>query len=186
MTDTRGLARWIGRLAALCLIVAAGSALAQQQPCLKPVFGQFCLGGDASAPLRSGTQPLIQQSDGERRALVFQDGPERVYVLSFRNLIYKVVRRYRAATQLRYEELYQVLRQKYGPGEDRSSFPATADTAGRRQATIRRGEGRAVHYWKAADDWHVELSWTREMGLALAYVATVLDDQQQAAADQGL
>jgi hypothetical protein len=178
----RGRGQWAA--AGLLLLIAAGASA--QEPCLKPVFGRFCLGGDLDTVLRQSPQPLIQQSDGERRALVYQEGPERVYVLAFRNAIYKVVRRYRAATQLRYEELYQVLRGKYGPGEDRSHFAASADTAGRRQAAIRRGEGRAVHHWKAAEDWEVELSWTREMGLSLAYIATALDARQQAVAEQGL
>ena len=167
------------------LLLAVTGAHAQD-PCLKPVFGRFCLGGDANALLRQGPQPLVQQADGDRRALVFQEGPERVYVLAYRNATYKVVRRYRAATQLRFEELYQLLRQKYGPGEDHSRFPSSADTAGRRQAAIRRGEGKAIHEWKPADDWTIELSWTREMGQALAYVATALDAEQQAAADLGL
>jgi hypothetical protein len=168
----------------LLLLIATGAGA--QESCLKPVFGRFCLGGDLDEVLRQNPQPLIEQSDGERRALVYHEGLERVYVLAFQNAIYKVVRRYRAETQLRFEELYQVLRGKYGPGQDRSRFPASADTAGRRQAAIRRGEGRAVHHWKAAEDWEVELNWTREMGLSLAYIATALNARQQAVTEQGL
>jgi hypothetical protein len=117
---------------------------------------------------------------------VFQDGPEQVYVLAFRGRIYKVVRRYRAATQLRYDDIYSALRQKYGEGEDRSRFPPYATTPARRLGSIRRGDGRAVYSWQPAAGWSIELSWTREMDIALAYVATELDAQQRAAMDGGL
>ena len=107
-------------------------------------------------------------------------------MLAFRDRIYKVLRRYRGASQLRYEDLHGLLRSKYGPGEDRSSFPPYAKTASRRLGSIRRGDGRAVHHWKAAEDWYIELSWTREMGLSLAYVASELNNEQKASAEQGL
>jgi hypothetical protein len=51
---------------------------------------------------------------------------------------------------------------------------------------IRRGEGIAMHVWKPSPAWHIELSWTREMGLALAYVATELSDARAAQIDGGL
>jgi hypothetical protein len=155
-----------------------------QETCLKLVFGRYCLGGDVGA--LAARQPMVRQNDGERVALVFPEGPERVYVLSFRNQIYKVVRRYRTATQLKFDDLYALLRSKYGDGEDRSRFPPSATAPGRRLISIRRGEGRAFHYWKPADDWHIELTWTRELGLALAYVATSIDGQQQTAVERGL
>jgi hypothetical protein len=96
-----------------------------------------------------------------------------------------VLREYRIASQLQYEDLYQILRRKYGDGEDRSSFPEYARTPGRKQIAIRRGEGRAVHLWQTDAGWHVELSWTRETGLALAYIADALDEQQRAAMEGG-
>ena len=161
-------------------------AAAAQEACLKLVFGSYCLGGDVGALASRQPPPVLRQTDGERFALVFQDGPERVYVLAFRNRVYKVVRRYRAATQLRYDDLYARLRGKYGEGEDRSRFPPYATTPSRRLSSIRRGDGRAFHYWRAAEDWHIELTWTRELGLALAYVATALDEQQQSAMEGGL
>lgn len=181
--EGRGWRLWC--LAALLLLGVIGAGA--EEPCIKRVFGSYCLGGDVTALLRAGPpQPLFQEAKGERLALVFSDGAEWVYVVAFRDTIYKVVRRYRAATQLRYEELYDLLSGKYGPGEDRSSFPAYATTAARKQSSIRRGEGQAIHAWKPADTWHIELTWTREMGLALAYLATALDEQQKAAAETGL
>ncbi|MEA3275234.1 MAG: hypothetical protein U9Q81_08095 [Pseudomonadota bacterium] len=177
-------ARWRS-LPLLGILLLGAAQVGAQETCLKLVFGRYCLGGDVNLLLGQGPQPEFQQADGERLALIFTEGPERVYVLAFRGRIYKVVRRYRAATQLRYEDLYALLREKYGAGEDRSRFPPYATTASRKLSSIRRGDGRAVHYWKPTDTWHVELSWTREMRLALAYIATDLAEQQQAAVDQG-
>jgi hypothetical protein len=169
---------------AVALLLATTTA-AGEQPCDKLVFGAYCLGGDINALQQQGPPPLFQETDGSRRAIVFADGMENVYVLSYRDRIYKVVRQYEIATQLRYDDLYNLLRSKYGPGEDHSQFPPYATTPARRIGSIRRGDGRAVKYWKPADDWHIELSWTREMGLALAYVDTPLDNEQEATLRQG-
>ena len=157
-----------------------------EEDCLKLVFNRYCLGGDVNQSLRKNPQPLIQQPQGERLALIYPENRERIYVLAFRGRIYKVLRRYRHATQLKYEELYALLREKYGLGEDRSEFPEYARNAASRLGAIRRGEGRATHVWEPQDAaWHIELDWTREMGLTLAYIANALDEQQRRATEQG-
>ena len=51
---------------------------------------------------------------------------------------------------------------------------------------IRRGEGQAVQVWSPGSGWSVELSWTREMGVAVSYIADKLDAERQAAMGQGL
>lgn len=169
----------------LLLVLAAPGARADDA-CFKLVFGRYCLGGDVTALSPQWGQPSFRESEGDRVGLVYQDGPEQLYVLAFRGRIYKVVRRYRAATQLRYDDIYSALRQKYGEGEDRSLFPPYATTPARRLGSIRRGDGRAVSYWQPAPGWSIELSWTREMDIALAYIATELDQEQRAAMDGGL
>lgn len=143
-----------------------------EEDCLKLVFNRYCLGGDVNQSLRKNPQPLIQQPQGERLALIYPENRERIYVLAFRGRIYKVLRRYRHATQLKYE--------------DRSEFPEYARNAASRLGAIRRGEGRATHVWEPQDAaWHIELDWTREMGLTLAYIANALDQQQKRATQQG-
>lgn len=184
MGGSRERSRWPFWWLASLLFLSPFRAFAAED-CLKQVFERYCLGGDIQVLLRQGPKPQFQHKDGERLAYIFHEGPERIYVLAFRDRIYKVVRRYRAATQLRFEDLYALLRGKYGPGEDRSRFPPYATTAARRLGSIRRGDGQAVHYWKPADSWYIELSWTREMGLALAYVAIALEEEQEAAVEQG-
>ena len=157
-----------------------------QAPCLKLVFGLYCLGGDVDPLLRQSPKPTVQQKDGDRLALVYTDGRERLYVLAFSRRIYKVLKRYRTASQLKYEDLYAILRDKYGPGEDRSRFPDYANNPAGKLGSIRRGEGRAVHVWEPDPSWSVELAWTREMGLALSYIATKLNTEQRAELESGL
>jgi hypothetical protein len=170
-----------------CLLLGvalAPAAAAAQQPCLKLVFNRYCLGGDVNV-LAQQQPPALRQDQGDRVALIYYEGRDRDYVLAWRGMIYKVLRDHRIDSQLHYEDLYQVLRQKYGEGEDQSTFPDYALTPGRKQISIRRGEGRAVHVWQTGAGWHLELSWTRETGLALAYIADDLDAQQAAATQSG-
>lgn len=110
MHRCRAWRAWI--LAPMLFLVTGGARAADA--CLTLVFDRYCLGEDLMAVLKQGLPPVIEQTEGERRALVYQQGPERVYVLGYRNAVYKVVRRYRGATQLHFEELYQSLRARYG------------------------------------------------------------------------
>ncbi len=174
---------WLACVAGLAMGLY-GAAASAQQPCLKLVFNRYCLGGDVNV-LAQQLPASLRQDQDERVALVYYEGRDRVYVLAWRGIIYKVLRDHRIASQLQFEDLYQVLRRKYGDGEDRSGFPEYARTPGRKQIAIRRGEGRAVHVWRPDAGWHIELSWTRETGLALAYIADALDEQQKAAMESG-
>lgn len=181
--DTRRRGR---RLLLLGLLLWLAAPSFAQEPCLKLVFGLYCLGGDINPLLRQTPKPTIQQNDGERLALVYTDGRERFYVMAFRSRIYKVLKRYRTATQLKYEDLYAILREKYGAGEDRSRFPDYATNPAGKLGSIRRGEGRAVHVWEPDPAWSIELAWTREMGLALSYIATAINVEQRAELESGL
>ena len=172
----------------LLLMALMPLAVAAQtpEPCLKLVFGRYCLGGSINPLLQAQPPPLARETEDKSLALVFAEGVDQVYVMAYNGLIYKVLRDYPVATQLRFDELYALLREKYGPGTDQSRFPEYATTPGRRLASIRRGEGRAVHVWRPSEHWHIELSWTRELGLSLAYVADALDAERSAAVGRGL
>jgi len=170
--------------ALLLFVLLVPTGAGAQTPCLKLVFNRYCLGGDVNA-LAQQQPPALREDQADRAALIYYEGRDRDYVLAWRGAIYKVMRDHRIASQLHYEDLYRLLREKYGEGEDRSSFPTYARTPGRKQIAIRRGEGRAVHLWDTGAGWHIELSWTRETGLALAYVADELDAQQTAAMESG-
>jgi hypothetical protein len=175
---------WNWLLAASLLAAVVVQPAMAQQPCLKLVFNRYCLGGDVNV-MAQQLPPALRQDQGDRVALIYYEGRERIYVLAWRGRIYKVLRAYRIASQLHYEELYQLLREKYGDGEDRSSFPSSARTPGRKQIAIRRGEGEAAHVWQTAEGWHMELSWTREIGLALAYIADDLNQAQRSEEQSG-
>ena len=163
-------------------VAQSGTAL---DGCTKQVFGLYCLGADVNALLRQ-RPPGDQQRDGERLALIYDQGTEQDYVMAFRGRVYKVVRQFRVETQLKYQDIYAQLREKYGAGEDRSLFPAYAESPASRQGSIRRGDGKAIHVWNPAETWRIELTWTREFGLSLAYVDNVLEVQQRAAVQRGL
>jgi hypothetical protein len=184
MSRTTGIG--IAAILLLMATVSAAPVATANEPCLKMVFGRYCLGGDVRPLLQAVPPPVVRQEQGVSLALVFLDGPDRHYALAFTGRIYKVVRAFGVSTQLRYEETYAALRDIYGPGEDQSRFPADAGTPSRRLASIRRGEGRAVHVWTPSPSWHIELAWTREMGLSLAYVATELSAARAAQVDAGL
>jgi hypothetical protein len=176
-------------LVAVCLfllLMGRGDPVFSQEACLKQVFNRYCLGGDMPTLLRQQPSPLHQQTEGELSAAIYYEGREQVYVMAFRGRIYKIVRRYRPATHLRFQDLENVLTDKYGSSEDQSRYPHYVDSRSGRVAAIRRGEGQARKVWIPDSAWLVELSWTREMGIALSYVARKLDQQRAALAEQGL
>ncbi|NCA71604.1 MAG: hypothetical protein EOM91_16265 [Sphingobacteriia bacterium] len=178
----------IGIITRILFTLALASVVPAQaaEPCLKLVFGSYCLGGDVRPLLQAVPPPVTRQEQGASLALVFLDGADRTYVMAHQGRIYKVVRAYASATQLRYEETYAALRQIYGAGEDQSRFPEDAITTTRRLTAIRRGEGRALHVWIPSPDWRIELGWTREMGVSLTYLATQLAAARAAQSDGGL
>jgi hypothetical protein len=184
--DARRAPAWASLLLIILGLILAPAVGAAEAPCLKLVFGRYCLGGDVNPLLQMTPAPLAKETEGKSLALVYPEDPDEVYVLAFGGRIYKVVRSYRVATQLRFDEIYALLREKYGPGEDQSRFPEQATTPGRRLAAIRRGEGRALHVWHPADTWHIELAWTREFGLSLAYIADAIEAERQAQIAGGL
>lgn len=181
----------VGRMARILVVAVAGLALmpalgGAAESCAKQVLNLYCLGGEFDRLLRQPPEPQFQQRDGERRAAIYVQGAERVYVMAFKNQIYKVVREHRPSTQMHHQEMLRFLQEKYGPPEDHSQYPKYAVDAPTRIAAIRRGEGQANHLWRAGQGWHLELSWTRELGLAVTYLDDVLDAEQHQATKAGL
>ncbi len=179
------LFRFVLPLTFLCMLSPA-AAVAAQATCLKQVFGRFCLGGDINVLLQQAPAPLFTQRDGERHAAKYVGIHGRRYVMAFRGRIYKVVKEDRPSTELHFNDMTTLLSEKYGPPEDHSRFPHYAKTRGARTVSIRRGEGKAAMVWRPQAGWHVELSWTRELGVALSYIADELDAQRRQAMEQGL
>jgi hypothetical protein len=157
-----------------------------EEQCLKVVFNQYCLGGDIRQLQRQKPFYIHQQREGERFALVYGEGREKVYVLSYQNRIYKVVRQYQPATRLNYLDLKDLLTSKYGMPKDLSQYPERAKGLAAKIGAIRRGEGRALLTWKPPEqEWYLELGWNREMGLNLAYIIDRLDGKQRLTREDG-
>jgi len=156
------------------------------ETCLKLVFNQYCLGGEVNVLVQQRPAFSFQQRQEDRFAVVYPDGRESVYVLSFRGRIYKVLRKFASATILKYDEMLDLLNAKYGRSQDLSRFPAYVRSDASKIGAIRRGDGRAMHRWQPAGQaWSLTLTWTRELGLAVAYVADELAAAQEAAAAEG-
>jgi len=177
---------WPGPALAVWLLLAGLPAHAAED-CLKLVFDQYCLGGDINSLMRQNTGMLHKQHEGDRLAVIYPEGRDLVYVLGYKGRIYKVVRKFATETQLKYDDLLAILDDKYGPSSDLSQFPAYVRSQASKIGAIRRGDGRSIHGWRpAGQQWHIRLSWTREMGLSLEYIADTLVDAQMRREMEGL
>ncbi|MCB1869079.1 MAG: hypothetical protein KDI43_11250 [Gammaproteobacteria bacterium] len=156
----------------LLLSIFIGRAQADQA-CQLLVFNQYCLGGDIVQLASQRPEFIHQQREGERFALIYPAGREKDYVMAYRGRIYKVLRKFEPSTSIRYREWRDLLTKRYGLPQEQSRFPAQATGLAAKINAIQRGEGRALLSWNpAASAWHVELGWTGEMGLHLAYILT--------------
>ena len=172
-------------LSLMLLIVPQVSSVRADQTCTKRVFNHYCLGWDIRQLQRKRPTYIHEQSDGERFALIYTEGREKIYVMAYQGLIYKVLRQYQPATLLGYEDLRDDLEKRHGSAEDLSRFPEHARGLASKIGAIRRGEGKAMLVWQPDEAWRVELSWTREMGLSLAYIANQMDRLQRKAREKG-
>ena len=168
-------------LLSLSLMVGAVQA---NEACLLRVFSQYCLGGDIIQLSRHQPSFIHQQREGERFALIYPAGVEKDYVMAYRDRIYKVLRKFDPSTSNRYREWRDLLTMQYGRPIERSWFPAQATGLAAKISAIKRGEGQALLSWyPQTSPWHIELGWTKEMGLYLAYIITQERFQQTASGD---
>jgi hypothetical protein len=169
------------------LVAALPMAAAAEESCVRRVFGEYCLGGQISDQMRKDPQFVHQQREGEHFAVIYVKGQETIYVMAFKERIYKVLRRYDSPTVLRFLDLKRLLTDKYGVPEDLSRYPGYARNRASKMGAIRRGEGYAELVWTPEGvDWKVTLGWTRELGLTLDYRIKELDEAQRAAGTAGL
>ena len=163
------------------------SAAGTGENCLKQVFGEYCLGGSMQQLLQRHPNGMLSQQGGERSAVVYPQGREHTYVMAYQGSIYKVLHTFEPASQIKLKELRERLEVKYGAFRDLSQYPAYARSLASKIGAIRRGEGVLNHVWQSPDgQWNIELTWTRELGIALAYLANELNLAQQQAMERGL
>ncbi len=186
-TNKRSPAARMLRWVLMMGLLLAGSHLSAGEPCLKLVFNEYCLGGDIDQLMLQRKGYVHQEQEGERRALIYADDRDLIYVLAFQGRIYKVVRKYGSETLITFEDLLRLLNDKYGPSSDESRYPAYVRSQASKIGAIRRGDGRERHSWRPqGQPWLVRLSWTRELGLALEYVADQLANEQSRLQAEGL
>ena len=164
-------------------ILAASSS----EACLKKVFGEYCLGGSMQLLIQQRPHGMRSQQNGERSAVVYPEGRERTYVMAHKGRIYKILHTFEPTNRVKLKELRDRLEAKYGAYRDLSQYPGYARTLAAKIGAIRRGEGELNYIWQSPDaNWTIELTWTRELGIALAYLANQLNQAQLEEMEQGL
>lgn len=164
----------------------ASTSVVSAENCVKVVLDRLCLGGDFQNLVRQmPAPPLYRYDDAERNGVIYAEGSYQLYVMAFRQQIYKVVRKYPSQSMLEFNELKIQLEGKYGSPHNGSRLPEYAANPAAQIGAIRRGDGRLEYRWNQPDNWYIELSWSQELGIALAYVVTDISEAQAAAMARG-
>ncbi len=150
---------------ALALMLQAAPA-----DCLRMAFGAYCVGGPVAL------LPVGSREVGGRLAW-----DDHTFADTYAGRVVAAERRYEPRTWLKWDGLIREIAEALGPGEDRSKFPAYADTRDSQEAAITLGRGRAAHRWAPADGLVVMMVWDQE-ALFVSYVATELAKAQRAKA----
>ena len=155
--------------------------------CVKRVFKDYCLGGSMSQQLEKTPTEMRPQTNGERSGVIFKKDNEKIYVMSYKGIIYKVLHTYEPVTPATMKDLRRRLQQKYGKFQDLSEYPEDTKNKARQVSYIRRGEGELKNIWQLPrQHWRVELGWTRKLGVSIAYYVNELDALQKEDARRGL
>ncbi|MEW8507570.1 MAG: hypothetical protein AB2598_12785 [Candidatus Thiodiazotropha sp.] len=174
-------------LIAFGLIPAVVVAETPGENCMKRVFNHYCLGDSLSRLLQRRPARMEPIVNGERIGLIYPSGRDKVYVMAYQDRIYKVLQSHDASNQVTLQRLLSRLNNKYGKPRDLSHFPGHMRNLTAKIGAVRRGEGELLYRWQsAASAWRVELTWTRKLGISLAYLVNELDQQQRQAAESGL
>jgi hypothetical protein len=180
MTSLRALV-----LGLLCVpIIAVG---AETPLCIRQVFQDYCLGGTLTRQLEQNPVEMQPRSKGERRGVIYHKDNEKIYVMAYKGIIYKILHTFEPESLVTLRELQRHLQRKYGRYEDRSEYPEETQNKSRQVNYIRRGEGELRYVWQLPGHaWRVELGWTRRLGVTVTYFVNELDEMQEAATLQGL
>lgn len=155
--------------------------------CVKLVFDNYCLGGSFKQQLEKVPADMQPQVKGEREGVIYQKENEKIYVMAYQGVIYKIVHTFLPETQATLLDLRRHLQQKYGNYQELSNYPEATKNKARQMSYIRRGEGELKNAWQIPGQrWRVELGWTRKLGVHVAYLVNELDELQKEAARRGL
>jgi hypothetical protein len=170
----------------LCCMPLSGAS-AETQVCLKKVFDSYCLGGNMQQLLDQNPANMRPRTKGERTGVVYQKDNEKIYVMAYKGIIYKIVHTYEPETLVTLKQLQRRLQREYGDYQDHSEYPDKTENQSRQLGYIRRGEGVMRYVWQPpGQTWRVELGWARKLGISVAYFVNELDQMQEEAALKGL
>ncbi|MGD2116751.1 MAG: hypothetical protein PVG66_00185 [Chromatiales bacterium] len=172
-------------LLSVLLLSSASVTMAEESACLKRVFNQFCLAGDINQLMQQRPDFYARQTLGDKLGVTYGDGQSRIFVMAYKNRIYKVAQRFRPATRMRFEDIKMLLEGKYGQAQDLSRFPEDAENTAAKIGAVYRGEARMQFQWQPEKEWLVTLQWDRESGLNLYYSAAELQAEAEASLRQG-
>ncbi|MEN8180343.1 MAG: hypothetical protein ABFS39_17225 [Pseudomonadota bacterium] len=173
-------------LSLLFLSAHFGTSHAADQ-CVKLVFKDYCLGGGFSRQLEKTPSGMRPRINGERQGVIYEKDDEKIYVMSYKGIIYKVLHTFEPVTPAIMKDLRRRLQQKYGNYKDQSQYPDNTKNKARQISYIRRGEGELKNVWQPpGQPWRVELGWARKLGVSIAYYVNELDELQKEASLQGL
>lgn len=170
----------------LFLLAFTGAGYAADE-CVKEVFKDYCLGGSMSRQLEKTPSMKRPQVNGEREGVIYEKDSEKIYVMAYKGIIYKVLHTYEPETPATMKDLRRRLQRKYGNYQDLSEYPDDTKNTARQFSHIHRGEGELKNVWQLpGQHWRIELGWNRKLGITVAYCLNELDQLQREAARQGL
>ncbi len=143
--------------------------------CLRQAFGTYCVGGAAD------TLPKSERVSADGGRVAWRDAQGETIADIFEGKVVAVSRTYEPRSWLKWDELMGGLVEVFGPGEDRSKYPAHAKTREAQATNISLGRGRAAHRWAPAEGLVVMMAWDNE-ALFVSYVATELAARRKAKA----
>ncbi len=180
------MTRLVILLCALFLYGFSSAGIAADE-CVQKVFKDYCLGGSMSQQLEKTPPDMRPQTNGERAGVIINADNEKIYVMAYKGIIYKVLHTYEPNTQNTMKDLRRRLQRQYGNYQDQSEYPDNTKNKSRQVSAIRRGEGEMKNVWQLpGQHWRVELGWTRKLGISVAYFVNELDALQKEVAWQGL
>ena len=172
---------------AFILFTLISLPVAATEGCMKQVFGDYCLGGSLRSLMQQNKATAAPQVKGERAGVIYREDNEKIYVMAYKDVIYKVVHTYEPETQATLKDLRRRLQRNYGAYSDESRYPDNTRNRSRQVSSIRRGDGEERNVWQPPNQpWRVELGWTRQLGVYVAFYHNELDARQKEAARQGL
>lgn len=153
---------------------AIGSEQEANQQCKVVALGGYCLGGEIKELLESKT-PYKQREKGALTEFDFRDKYWLVTVSVYNRQIMSVRREERPARSSTLRSLKTQIDQRYGGGEDHSTFPPGLESSRDREYAIYSNRAEALMVWEKAG-WRIRLQWKGRDPIQLIFEDTELLD----------